>query len=269
MQASFKRIIGILLILASILGMLLSLAGGVMLWRSAARTEALALSTTSVIGESLDTTAGLLDVLHDMLQTTEESFTLVEASLGDSGLALENTADMTDTIGTLMGEDMAGVLSQTQDALSSTQQTARLIDDTLKIVSAIPLIGARYTPDVPLETTIEQVSKSLDPVPDALDEIERGLQNASTDLSIVRKDLMEMETLVSDLKEDTGEIVTLVGTYQSNTEALKTTFDTFEEKLPARLKGFNIAATAFLIWLFISQLGLLTQGFELTGRQKS
>ena len=263
MKGTLNKIVGILLILAAILGMLLSIAGAIQLWRTAQHTEERLLKTTDLAGEALETTSGLLDVLGDMLQQVEASFSLIEASLGDTGLALENTAGITDSIGVLMGEDMVAVLNETQTALSSTKQTARLIDSTLKIVSAIPLIGAKYAPDVPLETTIEQVSKSLDPVPDALEEIESGLQTASTDLAIVKKDLDAMEEVVGNMKTNIGETVVLVETYQQNLSDLQDDFKLFEEKLPGRLKVFNIAALAFFIWLFISQLGLLTQGLEL------
>jgi len=267
MKETLNKLIGVLLITAAVLGILLSLSGGVLLWRSTSQTEAMILSTAETVAETLQTTDDLMGILQDMLSAVEESFALIEASLGDSSLAIDNTADMTDSLGTLMGEDMADVLDETLQALNATKQTARLIDDTLKIVSALPLIGARYAPDVTLESSIEQVSNSLDPVPDALDEIENSLQTASTDLSIVKDDLDAMQEIMGDIKTDMGETVVLVETYHQNLGDLQDRFESFEEKLPRRLQVFNIGTTVFLVWLFISQLGLLTQGFELMSRK--
>ena len=262
MNGKFSRSIGLLLMFGAILGMLLSVGSGFLLWREASETRQNLTFTAVTIGDTIETTSSLLNVVDETLKQVDESVALIEASLADTALSLKNTAGVTDSIGDLLGEDMTLVLQETQKALNTTQNSARLIDDTLKIVSAIPFIGARYDPEVTLQASIAQVADSLDPLPAALADVQDGMQTASVDLGIVQADMEKLSETIGKMTANLGTTRELVGSYQGMLTQLSESFARFEEKLPGRITAFYILATAFLVWLFISQLGLLTQGLE-------
>ena len=100
-------------------------------------------------------------------------------SMDDSGGLIRSTAD-------LVGVEMVGFVNNTQTSLTSVQSSARVVDDFLGLLSSLPLIGARYKPDVPLEDSIALVKTSMDPLPDSLLKIRRDLDVSAANVATLK-----------------------------------------------------------------------------------
>ena len=153
---------------------------------------------------------------------------IISSTLDNLIITLDNISDSLDASADLIGGDLKrnnprypGV------AVNSASQSAGLVDNTLRFIAAIPLLGADYRPDVPLSTSLAQVSESLTDVPEAFLEIEQfiretegGMDNFQSYINALSKDiqnfddtliksqalLTEYERIFSDLREQFSEI---------------------------------------------------------------
>jgi hypothetical protein len=187
----------------------------------------------------------------------------IETTFTNTAAALKSTSDMTASIGSMLGEELAGILMETQNSLTSVQASARLIDDTLGIISRIPLIGARYAPDVPLATSIERVNTSLDPLPDTLSDVQTNLVNTSEDIARLEGDLEALSTHIQDLNTQLKDAHAVLSDYQAITLETQAGLAGLEENTPNMVQAFIWAFGAFLLWLLLSQLGLLLLGLHM------
>jgi len=55
----------------------------------------------------------------------------------------------------------------------------------------------------------------------------------------------------------------VIGGYQASLDQLLTQLNTISANLPNIVRMISIGLTAFLVWMAIAQLGLITQGWEL------
>jgi hypothetical protein len=71
-----------------------------------------------------------------------------------------------------------------------------MIDNTLSLISSIPLIGPSlgvgYRRDMPLEASINEVSLSLETVPDSLREVQSGLNQTARNFELMKNDLDDL-----------------------------------------------------------------------------
>lgn len=165
------------------------------------------------IDSTLDVASGNLEIISETLDTLIITFDKISGSLDAS-------AD-------LIGGDLRETILDTQVAVTSASQSAGLVDNTLRFISAIPLLGADYRPDVPLGISLAQISESLTDVPESflgiehfIRETEGSMGNLQSDITALSKDiqnfdgtlkksqalLAEYELIFSDLQEQFLEI---------------------------------------------------------------
>jgi methyl-accepting chemotaxis protein len=145
----------------------------------------------TIIDSTLDASTGNLQIIISTLDNLKGTFDNISVSLGSS-------AD-------LIGGDLRETIIDTQIALNSAAQSAGLIDNTLRFIASIPLLGADYRPEVPLSTSLEQVSESMNDIPEAFLEIEQyiretegSMDDLQTDVSELSGDIQEFEKALID-----------------------------------------------------------------------
>jgi len=128
-----------------------------------------------------------------------------------------------------------------------------------------PYLGNGYNPDLPLQASVAEVSESLDPLPDSLTQIRRDLDVSSANVSTIKS---EMETLAKQLESIQSNLVEarkVADEYSKILSGVQTRYDKFENRLPLTIDTIYIGLTGVLIWIFITQLGMLIHGIELLG----
>lgn len=259
------RFASFLLLAGAVFGLLLSIGGLLTVWRLEARLSAGLGDAIDKAGLALDGAGGLLAAVDQSLGRVEEQIALIEKTTLDAADTLAATGETSRSAAGLIGGDLKDVILQTQTALTAAQGSARLIDDTLGIISAIPLIGARYKPDLPLHTGLEQVNRSLDGVPASLEKMQADMETAARNLVVLETNIAAMSASVGEIKASLKEARRLTTDYGEVLGGLQVSQAAAAEKMPGWLRMFNWAATAFLVWLAISQLGLFIQGIQLLG----
>lgn len=266
MKNLLYRICGVMLLAAALLGTAISLAGLATVWRVEAQMVTGVQNGLDLLDRTLESTQTLLVVTESSLKRAEEDLVLLSEMSADAAATLETTTEVTTHLGDLLGKDLVAVVDETQKSLDSVKTSAKLIDDTLRLISAVPFVGAAYKPEVPLQESVEQVSASLDAVPVTLAAVQTSLlsttsdtRSLKTDMHLLSKSLLQIKLKVSELKQVTGAYQTIVGEAQTNLKGVRGAFPTWARQA-------SLGISLLLFWLLLSQPALLFQGLELLQR---
>ena len=256
-------VLGILLILGSVVGILLSVGGIVMTWRAKPEITRQVSIMFDLVSRSLSATDDLLTSISGTLDQVAISLESVQGIAESTADTINDATPAVDSVGKLVGEDMVKIIGDTQTSLNAVQSSAKLIDDTLLIISSIPLIGAKYAPDIPLSLAIAQMSDSLEPLPDELVKVQDSLEDATGNLGSLQDSVRTMGESMDGLVKSLEQIQPVIDQYQKIMDDVKLGMDNLEQLSLKWLNTVLWVVTVLFIWVGIAQLGLLTQGLEL------
>jgi methyl-accepting chemotaxis protein len=266
------RLAGLLIIFGAILGLLIAGYGLVLLWRAEPGASDTITSTIDLLDTTLTTTSDAMFMVNDSLLEMKGNLGIIRLSLENAGQTMQATANVTSSVADLIGEDFSSVVLETQHSLSSVQNSARMIDNTLSLISGIPLIGpslsAGYRRDMPLESSIREVSSSLEPVPDSLKDVQSGLQQTSQNFELMKKDLDDLAVTIDEIESGLTSAEVVMTDYQTLIVRTQDRLKTARAAAPGLVRTLLLFSVAFCIWLVIAQLALLLQGFELLLRSR-
>ena len=260
-----RRIIGVLLILAAILGLVFSLGAMYVMWSAQGRITTGLQTTIDLLSQTLETTAQGLVVTQQALQSSVDLIGNLQTTVETTAKAISSTNPLLDDISGLMSEKLPETVRATQTSLETAQQSAATIDTVLRALSSIPLIGPSigYDPEVSLSEALGQVAQNLETIPDTFLSMQDSLTNTQDNLQIFESDLTTMAASVGQIQSSVSQYDQVIGGYQASLERLIARLDLISKNLPNIVRMVTIGLTAFLVWMAIAQLGLITQGWEL------
>jgi len=264
MKHVFRRFFGLVLAIFSAIGLLLFLLGIFAVWKYKPPAEEVLNSGLELLDTTLSATREGLTLADQSLDTASTSMETLETTVDALSLLISNTVPLADSMSLMMGEELPGTIRATQLSLDSAQSSARIIDNVLIIVSSIPFFpGEPYNPAVPLNVSLRQVSESLDPLPAAFQDMESNLASTSDNLEIMKAEIALIARDIHQISKSLEESQNVIAQYQQVTALLQSKLKSLQKHLST---GMDIAAwvfTVILVWLAITQVGLLAQGFEM------
>ena len=264
----FKRVLalsaGVALIVAGVLGLVLSIGGLFVLPRLERQAEAFATEQLEVLDQALAATLDGLLTAETSLTQAADAVDALEGIMVDVGSAINDTAPILDVAAELLGEQLPTTIQATQETLASVATSAQLVDDILGVISVIPLLGTdRYNPDLPLHQGFRDVSDGLDGIPELLVTAGEGLGAGTETLQDVEEGFAAMGQGIRETMSSLESAQTVLQDYQTVVGDLNDTLSSVRESLPRWLRALRWGFTAGLIWLGVAQIGLMTQGWEL------
>jgi len=272
MRSLFRRIIGILLVIAAIGGLIFSVVGIAGVWRyKATAAESLATSI-QILSSTLETTTAGLEVTQESLQGAVASLSALQGTLQTVAKTIQSTEPVIEEISTMMEEDLPNAITATQTSLQAAQSSAAVIDGVLMTISGIPFVGSsvNYNPEVPLADALGQVSESMEDLPNSFAEMEGSLSDTSHNLQILQVDFALMVDAVRQIEAAVAQYETVIDGYQTSVAQVQDQLDLLAKNIPAIVNTLSWGLTIFLVWMAIAQIGLFTQGMErLASRPKT
>lgn len=264
-MAIVRRVIGVLLILAAILGLIVSIGAMYVVWNAQDNITTSLQTTIDLLSQTLETTAQGLVVTQGALQNSVDLIGNLQSTVETTAEAINSTNPLLDEIGVLMAEKLPNTIRATQTSLETAQQSAATIDTVLRAMSGIPLIGPSigYDPDVPLAEALGQVAQNLESIPDTFIAMQENLDNTQDNLQVFESDLTVMAESVGQIQSSVAQYNAVIGGYQASLDQLITRLEAISANLPNIVRMVSMGLTAFLVWMAIAQLGLITQGWEL------
>jgi methyl-accepting chemotaxis protein len=186
----------------------------------------------------------------------------LQTSLKDVAAVFDKTSPIFQSGAKMVGEDFTKMVLTTRDALTALKGTAKTIDDTLRFISTIPLIGTPYNPSVPLDVSIGDLSQSMDQLPSRLAEIKGWLEQTGGDFLTIKKDTLSMADKMGAISPMIKSAKTVTSQYQVLLKNLTQKLNDLESGLPRALLIGSICLTIFLVWLTLAQIGPFVQGLE-------
>ena len=263
-------IAGIALVAAGIAGIILSIAGIVVLARVEHIVEPVMMKQVELIDRTLATTAEGLVLAETSLALAADTAASLETVMAGVGQAVGDTAPMMDSVADLLGEQLPATIRATQDTLAAVATSAKLVDDVLSVVTAIPLLGmGSYVSEVSLHQGLEEVAASLDEVPISLGAAQEGLTSASGNLEGLQEDFTVVADDLGQLSTSLESAQSVVVRHQGTVADLQALVASIRQGLPGWLRLFQLGLSFVLIWLGIAQIGLIIQGWELIRRGRA
>jgi methyl-accepting chemotaxis protein len=253
------RITTLIALAAAILGLALSMVGLISLWLTRDDVTRQIQEITSLSGRTLLATQEMLQVAGRTLDQADKDLEMIAVLMADLGTTLENSSGMITSTAELVGEDLVGFVDKTQTSLQSVEQSAQVVDDFLRLLNAVPFLGGRYRPEVPLQESFSRVNDSMDPLPEAFEKIRADLDRASTQADTLRMDVEALGQQVGEIQTGVTDAREVLDAYTEILADTQTHYDAFQSRLMVWVNIAYLGLTFFLVWVFLSQLAVMMQ----------
>ena len=258
-----RKIIGITFIVAAVIGLIFSIAGIALVWGVKAPLTASLVNTIDLIDTTLDATSSGLAVVDDTLTRTISELNTLENTVQTASKGVDDSVPMVESLSGLLSGSIPQAIETTQTGLTTLQDAAGTLESTLQLLTSIPFLPIEnYAPEVPFTTALEDVSLSLDAIPESLAEMEETLNTARGNLIMLAAQVRIISRGISDLKADLYEIQLVLDQYQNVISTVQDKVDAFRANMYTIITVTAWLFTIIFIWLGIAQIGLLTQGLE-------
>lgn len=238
-------------------------AGLVAIWYGVPRLATSLQHTLESLDRTLESTNQLLAVTRSTLDTLDSQVTIIERASQNIASSIETTSAIADDFASLSGRELPSLVESLQTSLGAMESSARLVDDTLSFIGMLPLIGARYTPEVPLSQTVAGVSSDLDTLNPVFTRMKGNMQTAAADLKSLKQDVEELTKSLDNIQSSIAVVQGAVSDYQAKVTALRQRLNDLHQRLPAYLATAATAVTLAIIWLAVVLIATFLQGRQL------
>jgi septal ring factor EnvC (AmiA/AmiB activator) len=254
----WPRLVGLTLIVTAALGFLLSIAGLLFVARAGATAQQAAADQLATLDRALATTAEGLAIADTSLAEAGGTLTSLSATIADARRAIGEIEPSVGALRELTGTTLPESIASTRRALASARETARVAD---QVLGALSLIGLSYNPEVPLNEAIAEVSEGLADVPGDLAAVSAGLDTSEESLSGLAADLGEVSAGLDAIGANVSQAALVVDQYQEIVAGLQADVAATARAAPGWITATRWALALGLIWLGLSQIALLIQGW--------
>ena len=272
-----RRILGVLVMIAGILGLVLSLGGLVGTWIVTPTITGYANTTIDTLDASISTSQKAMDITGQALGATVDSIDALSAMLSTTATSVEDTKPVFEQINFLMGETLPSTLESATDSLNTAQEAAIVLDSAIKsldtfrfLLSGAPLIGSlvetpeqAYNPEVPLADSLGELASTLGDLPDTFNEMAVNLDAADNNLDAIQANLSTMSESTALISQSLSEYESMVLQSKSSMDNVSLILTNIQQNMSSIFNMVAIALSLFFLWLMAAQVVIFSQGWEL------
>jgi chromosome segregation ATPase len=262
-MAMTRRIAGVIAILLAVSSIIFSIFLLVRLWQIQDPMEENLTSVVTLFSETFTTTQESLDLIYDTLDNASLNITGLQDAMLAMAHTINDTGSVIDDLNSLVDKDLPLTISTTQISLDSAGASAAVIDDVMTTLSSIPLINISYEPEKPLSIALEEISSSLDNIPNSLESLSKDLSNTQESLEDFEGEIIDLAEELDSIEENLRETEDVIDHYLIHVDQFQDRTDAISEALPGLLTRVSLFITFLLIWLLVIQIGFLLQGISL------
>lgn len=264
MHPFLRRVIGVTLIIAAILGLLFSVVGIVAVWVMEPRIESSLNHALAIGGSVLDTSAEALSIADKTLSTTISSMDSLKGAVESASNTFDQISPLADTLSKLSKDTLPGTLKAAQTSLNSAAESAKVIDNVLGALNSIPFMPkGLYNPKVPLHESLGSVANSLNDYLGSLETTQKSLADVTGSLSGIQAQLNGMATQIGNIGTSMKDAQGVVQKYQALIKITQERLNWLKSHLETILIVLAAVTTLILLWAMVVQLALFVQGWTL------
>jgi ABC-type transporter Mla subunit MlaD len=186
----------------------------------------------------------------------------LSGSIDSLANSIGSTQDALNSVTTLVKQDLPKAIEAARTALASAQATARVVDNFLSGLSRIQFLNINYNPDVPLDSSISQISASLSGLPSQLTQLGDDLNGINTNLPTVINTIRGLGATLSNVDSTLTAARTVIKEYAAQLARAQTAVEPIGESVPAYVSFFVAALTFIMLWIVIVQIIVLVIGWQ-------
>ena len=263
MHRWIARTIAVLLILTALTGIGLSVSGIVIARQVRPLATAWGTKQMDTAQNTLSALDETLSILEDTLHTADTSLQSVNETLKVSAQTLGDTQPILSETQTLLDEQIPHTITETQAALYTAQQGVGLIEQTLRVITLIPFMpGEPYQPQTSLSDSLGQIAWTLGQIPQSTADLSDGVQISKANLATLQINLLSISLQLDDIQENLQGVLDALPQYHQTIAAQQAQITRLSQQLPQWVNLLSAALTVFLVWLGLTQVGLLLQGVD-------
>jgi ABC-type transporter Mla subunit MlaD len=272
-----RRAIGIILILVGLMGLAICYVGvksGQIAVDSLADSLDSALESAS---ETLDTIEETIEQSRQTVDSINATVEQVQTTTEDLSTTIDDTQPILGELALLVGEAIPSTISDVQDTIPNIAQTAKVVDDTLRLLSklqieeTVPIInykislglGVDYDPEVAFDQAIEGVGDGLEPIAQASGNLESDLNTAGVNMEVLSQDLDELSARLGEMNSELAAFRPLLDEYSSLVVEMQNDISDGQKRLRDQVATAKQALLLVAIWLGLFQLLPIYFGLEL------
>jgi hypothetical protein len=274
---AIRRILGALVMLAGTLGLVLSVAGLVMVWLAKPAVAVYAVTTIDTLSETIVTSKRVMTTTRQALGATVDSVDALSTMLVTTASTVEDTKPVLDEFDIIMATTLPSTLEATTESLYTAQEAARVLENTIQsldafrfLLSGTPLLGdllgepgESYAPEKKLSDSLGELASNLEGLPDTFVEMSADLSSTDEKLVVVQENLITMSGSVTRISSSLSDYERMVTQSQASMDDLTAILTNIQNNVGTILNGVAIVLSLFLAWLLAAQVVILTQGWEL------
>ncbi len=272
-----RRLLGVFVMTAGILGLVLSLAGLAALAMARPTLTASLNATVDTLSTSVDVSRQTLAVTNQALGATVASVDALSDMLSTTATTVEETQPVIVQVTTLMSVTLPTTLDAVSASLTAAEEAARSLESAIRsfetfqaVLQATPLISAfvpasqqTYAPDKPLADSLAELNASLQDMPSTFVSISGSVDKADDNLSLIKDNLVTMSESASLISASLGQYQAMIGESQTSMGNLQSLLADLQSNLERILNVALVVAGLFLAWLLAAQVVIFSQGWEL------
>lgn len=269
MRRIYNAVVGILLIIAAVMGLVMSVGGIIGLGSVYTRVEATVKQQLTLLDQALVTTGEGLKTASVSITQTQATLSSIQGTLDSSATAINDIVPAVEAVGGVIGTQLPSTLQDSSKALTAFADTAAVIDKVMGVITSLPFVSIpAYNPDVPLAKSVTNVRDSISGFGSNLQDIQSSLTKTATNLKAIQGEVGGVSTAMAGLGGSLDGAVSVLASYQEIVADLRNQVDAANKGVAEALRWAQTVVTIALIWLGITSLGLLTLGWDLVQRSR-
>ncbi len=271
MNSKTRRIIGTTLIITAILGWLISAVGLVGVWVARPKVTQAVVSQVEMLKLTLEVTTKGLAISQDSLTAIITSLETLQGTVAKTAGIVDDTTPFIDSLAQISADSLPKTVEGLRSSLETAQQGAKVIDDALRKVTSIPLLGdwlsdQGYNPTTPLDKGLSEVSDGINTLDETFQGITDNLKNTRDSVQGVQEGIEAMAENIGQVKTNLQEARQVLADYQETTQSALDFLSRWGDRLPQLITAIAVMISILLIWIAATQLGLYLQGLEYVNR---
>jgi ABC-type transporter Mla subunit MlaD len=262
MNPQFKRFLGLVLVIVSIVSLIVSAGGILGVWTFKQNAAAAISDAAALLTDTLTTTDKALMAAQQVLEGAQDSVATLLGTTQAIASALRDGQPTLNSVNRLLSQEFPSTLDSVQTAITSASQTATAADDFLREISRIPLLNLNYQPAVPLSESIAGIGQSLGELPDQLEEIGSGLLQLNGNLAIIANQIDGLGATIRQIDTSLRDLPGVLRDYQRQLVRVLPTLQSIQTGADQIVTLSALALTFILGWIIAVQLIVLTVGWR-------
>lgn len=272
-----RRSLGVFVMIAGIIGLVLSLAGIGGLITMRPKINASLSSTIDLLVNSLDTSRKALGAADLTIGAAVTSVDALSSMLTNTANTVSDTQPIITQMNEVLGTALPNTLQAASDSLVAAGDAAGSVEVAIKsfeifkiALGAIPFVGSAvpeskdtYNPQPTLADSLVELSDSLKGMPELFENMSANIDVAESNLDLVKTDLETMSTSVATISTSLEDYELMIGDSLAAMDNLSVTLTNLQNNSNRIINLATIVLGLFLVWLLATQVVIFSQGWEL------